>query len=208
MKIETEKTQWFTDVYLINEEKYVAFSLKGTGDVYWWLKRTDGYSYEFDAHNKDEFIIDKENIEIYNLFDQLFSDIENVDIYDESFNEDKTKAEIRRYKDRFRKNGEGNYFDLYNKEEKTITWYSDETANEVCNYLKIKKKEDSFELDFHTQPYIPGYCRDFNTSTYIPIRFRNSGSKYNPFNAVFLRMYMNMVKVASKQKQLKMNLKK
>ena len=78
---------------------------------------------------------------------------------------------------------------LFDKENNTITWYSDETNHEVANILKIKKENESFELEFYIQPYIEGYDRDFNSLYHIPIRFRNSGSSYDPFNIVFMRMY-------------------
>ena len=47
-------------------------------------------------------------------------------------------------------------------------------------------------MDFFVQPYIEGYNSDFYSSIYIPIRFRNSGSSYHPFNVIFMRMYNNM----------------
>ena len=33
------------------------------------------------------------------------------------------------------------------------------------------------------------------SSSYIPIRFRNSGSFYNPFNVLFMRMHNKMKKI-------------
>ena len=88
-----------------------------------------------------------------------------------------------------------NYNELFDKENNTITWYSDETNHEVANILKIRKESKSFELEFYIQPYIEGYDRDFNSLYHIPIRFRNSGSSYDPFNIVFMRMYEKMKQV-------------
>ena len=47
-------------------------------------------------------------------------------------------------------------------------------------------------LEFSIQPHINGYDEDFHSPTYIPIRFRNSGSSYDPFNIVFMKMYNEM----------------
>ena len=80
--------------------------------------------------------------------------------------------------------------ELFDEENKTITWYSDETAHKVANYLKIKKETDCFIINFNIQENIDGYDSDFNSSLYdISIRFRNSGSRYDPFNIIFMRMY-------------------
>ena len=61
--------------------------------------------------------------------------------------------------------------------------------------MKIKKENESFELKFYIQQYFEGYDRDFNSLYHIPIRFRNSGSSYDPFNIVFMRIYEKMKRV-------------
>ena len=63
------------------------------------------------------------------------------------------------------------------------------------NTLREKIENESFKLEFYIQPYIEGYDRDFNSLYHIPIRFRNSGSSYDPFNIVFMRMYEKMKQV-------------
>lgn len=98
-------------------------------------------------------------------------------------------------KDRYRVYNRSNYQELFDEENKTITWYSDETAHEVANYLKIVKENDCFVITFNIQEYIEGYDRDFASLYYIPIRFRNSGSRYDPFNVIFMRMYEKLKKI-------------
>lgn len=61
--------------------------------------------------------------------------------------------------------------------------------------IYLKKSESNYELEFYIQPYIEGYDRDFNSLNHIPIRFRNSGSSYDPFNIVFMRMYRKMKQI-------------
>ena len=129
----------------------------------------------------------KENYTVYVLFEQLFNDIENINIlYEEVTKEKKKKYKLYNY---------ANYNELYNENENTITWYSDETAHDVANILKIKKENDSFRVQFYIQSPIEGYDEDFHSLHYIPIRFRNSGSSYAPFNRVFMKMYDEMKEI-------------
>lgn len=133
-----------------------------------------------------EHTITKENYYLYNLFEQLYKDIETINLFnDETYPLEEDKVYFRKY-DR------SNYNELFNKKEKTITWYSDETNEKVANYLTIKKLKDSFKITFKTQEHIDGYDRDYHNKYSIPVRFRNSGSRYDPFNCIFMRMYQNM----------------
>jgi hypothetical protein len=70
-------------------------------------------------------------------------------------------------KESYRKYNRSHYNDLYDREQQTITWYSDETAMPVANFLKIKRKPETFELEFSTQKHIKGYDRDFGNAYYI-----------------------------------------
>ena len=146
--------------------------------MYWCIRSKE----ESDKH---DFTITKENYPLYFLFEQLFFDIENVNI-DYYTEEEKTECKER---------NESNYSELFDKENGIITWYSDEVAKEVSNYLRIRKVDETFVLEFRTQPHIKGYDRDFNTPKNIPIRFRTSGSKYEPFNEIFVKMYRSLKQV-------------
>jgi hypothetical protein len=135
-----------------------------------------------DINSNNCFNITKENMIIYDLFEKLFSDIKNVNIFND---ESKTK---KKWFDM------SVYNNLYNPDTNTITWHSDETALEVANYLTITKEEEKFKLEFFTKPYIEGYCRDYHTKYRIPIRFRNSGTRYYPFNECFMKLYNDLQK--------------
>jgi len=182
-------------------EKQFDVSFGGNLDLYWTIRSKN----ENDCH---EFMITKENYEVYRLFEELFDDIENIKIYTEPIipfyietDEEKQeyiknqKDEIEYEKNKYRLFNHSNYNELFDKENNTITWYSDETNHEVANILKIKKEKESFRLEFSIQPYKEGYDRDFNSLNYIPIRFRNSGSSYEPFNVIFMRMYEKMKQI-------------
>lgn len=182
-------------------DKQFDASFSGNGDLYWTIHSKN-------TNDDNNFIITKENYEVYRLFEELFDDIENIRIFDEEYipfyletEEEKQeyiknqKDEIGYEKNKYRLFNHSNYNELFDKENNTITWYSDETNHEVANILKIKKEKELFKLEFYIQPYIEGYDRDFNSLYHIPIRFRNSGSSYDPFNIVFMRMYRKMKQI-------------
>lgn len=185
MKVVKQESEFGMKFFLMENDKYIAFTFGGNLDLYWSIHRkTKDVSSD---NTYDYFIITKENYGIYLLFEQLFFDIENIDIFDKEI-ESSEKNKYRLYK-------YSNYNKLFDKNNKTITWYSDETAHEVSNILKIKKETNTFKIEFYTQPYIDGYDRDFHSLGYIPIRFRNSGSSYEPFNIIFMKMYDRMKKI-------------
>ena len=191
MKVRKNDAEFGSEVYLIDSEEYLKFSFGGNGDLYWTIHS----STESDRHS---FTVTKENYGVYRLFDQLYRDIDEINIFDEEedpfgFQSETERREyIEREREKYREYGYSGYHELYDKENKTITWYSDETAHEVSNILRIKKNDDTFDVEFQTQPNIYGYDEDSKTPYRISIRFRNSGSSYDPFNVPFMRMYFNM----------------
>lgn len=186
MKVIKQENEFGTIISFQELDNIFEVSFCGNFDLYWTIHSKE----ENDHHN---FIITKENYEVYKLFEELFDDIENIKIFDEDFSfYTKTEEEIAYEKNMYRLYNHSNYNELFDKENNTITWYSDETNHEVANILKIKKEEETFRIEFYIQSYKNGYDRDFNSSHHIPIRFRNSGSSYDPFNTVFMRMYKKM----------------
>jgi len=201
MKLTKQKNESGISIYLEEEDKYLGFSFGGNGDLYWHLHKK--------SKTDNTFTITKENYPLFSLFEELYRKIEDIEIFDE---EDElpfyidTEEDYREYLqrkererqeelERYQLYNRSYYNNLFDEERKTITWYSDETAQEVANYLKIVKEEETFKIEFHTQPHIGGYDRDFGSSSYIPVRFRNSGSRYDPFNIVFMKMYNKLKEV-------------
>ena len=176
MKLTKEKNEFGTQINLKGEDSNLLISFGGTGDLYWRLNSDD-------INKINSITITKENYALYRLFEQLYIDIKDINLY-EDFDEDK---------ELYRKYNHSNYNELFDEENRTITWYSDETAHIVANYVKIKKEDKSFKISFHTQQDIEGYEEDSKSDFYVAIRFRNSGSSYYPFNAVFMKMYYKLV---------------
>lgn len=183
MKISKENNEFGLQIFIEEENSYLSIFYGGNLDLYWAI-HSNKRTLENDSKS-DMFVITKENYELYNLFENLYNDIKEINIF-KDFKEDK---------DRYRLYNRSNYQELFDEKNKTITWYSDETAHEVSNYLKIKKEKDCFIINFNIQEYIEGYDRDFSSLYYIPIRFRNSGSRYDPFNIIFMRMYKRLKEI-------------
>ena len=189
MKVIKEENNFGTDIILKENDKYIRFSFGGNLDLYWSI-----YTPNSNSESK-QFIITKENYGIYSLFEKLFDDIENINIFDNLENIDDEPKDKEKEKKKYRSFNLSNYNELFNENTRTITWYSDETAHEVANILTIKQEKNIFKIDFSMQPHIKGYDEDFHNAYCIPIRFRNSGSSYDPFNYIFMRMYNNMKEV-------------
>ena len=183
MKISKENNEFGLQIFIEEENSYLSIFYGGNLDLYWAI-HSNKRKLENDSKS-DMFVITKENYELYNLFENLYNDIKEINLF-EDFEEDK---------DKYRVYNRSNYQELFDEKNKTITWYSDETAHEVSNYLKIKKEKDCFIINFNIQEYIEGYDRDFSSLYYIPIRFRNSGSRYDPFNIIFMRMYERLKEI-------------
>ena len=178
MRISKRENEFGLQIFIEEDNSnYLSIFYGGNLDLYWTI-HSNKRTLENDSKT-DTFTITKENYKLYNLFENLYNDIKEINLF-EDFEEDK---------DRYRVYNQSNYQELFDEKNKTITWYSDETAHEIANYLKIKKEKNCFIISFNIQEYIEGYDRDFASLYYIPIRFRNSGSRYDPFNIIFMRMY-------------------
>ena len=71
---------------------------------------------------------------------------------------------------------------------KTIEWHSDDDRYERSDCVKINKVDDTFVLEF-IRPSITEDNFIYRTPGCISIRFRNSGSTYDPYNMIFMRMF-------------------
>lgn len=165
------------EVILIEKEKVLTILLRGNDDLYWEFENKSNNQ----SPESNYIFITKENYELYNLFNKLYKDIENINI-----SENHTFEEPEKY----HRYNLSNYNELFNKEQKTITWYSDEDLRKIASILKIKKLENSFKLEFLSQNPIENHF-----PKEIQIRFRNSGSYYKPFNIVFMKMYNKLQEI-------------
>ena len=179
------KTDFGYTIEIFNDDKILTITFGGNLDLYWYLKGKE-------EKEVDTFEITKENYFLYSLFDILYNNIVKCNIfkvYDEELSFVSSVKELQMIYNRkkelniiFSKYEE--YKRLYNGE--CICWYSDEDSIEDANYVKIIKKEDKYILEF--------YSNKKSSTLWLSntIRFRNSGSRYMPFNMIFMNMYNSL----------------
>lgn len=160
--------------YLHENNQIFSIHFAGNLDLYWGLridKKVDPKDYM--AEIKAKFIIDKENYYIYTLFEQLYEEVKQANVFDE----EKMNDKCRNY---------SSYSDLFDGQK--IEWHSDEESYELADLFRIIKKEESFEIEFIRPELTDGKitCRIPN---HVTVRIRNSGSYYNPLNIIFMRMF-------------------
>lgn len=144
-------------------------SMGGNLDLYWTYFASEK---EDKADLPKEFIISKENYPFYSLVKNLYDAVKNGNPYQDNSN--KQKGDIV------------NYMKDYLFINDNIVWRSDESNYDDANILKIGElNEDALKVSF-----IKGKDKDL----YDPynVRIRNSGSRYKPYNAVFMKMYNDL----------------
>ncbi len=168
IKVPSDYEQIKGETIIIKEDdKELIISCMGNLDLYWILKGKN-LNQQLTG-GSDFFTITKENYKLYSLIETLFIDIENEKLCCSN-----------------KKN------EIYDPKTKKITWYSDETSSVVSNILTIEQKDETFIFGFHTQQYVEGYSRDIKSKNLVSIRFSNSGSKYDPYNQFFMKMFDEM----------------
>ena len=188
-KQKTEHGHYFT--FDNGEYEFIIF-FGGNLDLYWSIDNKDFISLQDDVPAKS-FNITKENYYIYALFEKLYEDIKNCNIYTLGYFDfwnAETIADIQNIiKDHESSNNnlkkyEG-YKDLF--QDNIINWHSDEFPYDSASFVTIEKQDESFIVTFHKSKK-----EDFRFLTYA-IRFRNSGSRYKPFNMAFMKMYQELI---------------
>lgn len=196
IKLIKEKNQMGSlDIRLqIDENITLDIILGGVGDVYWIYDNQNFFDIKEDPMY-DKLIITKEDIDIYNIFNELYEDLTKCRIYTpdkcnfiDGWNEQDEKRCLLSNQ-RIRKSIR------YNKlvQNSVITWYSDEEYKDIAEIVRISKKDDNIIIEFIRQSKkdelgqhrLPGW---------YSIRFRMDGCTYEPCNIVFWRHYNNLQK--------------
>lgn len=185
-KIQTEKGYTFK---ITTEEGTFSISFCGNLDLY--------FNYECDKCILDEpsskkFIITKENYFLYSIFDKLFEDVKNCNIY---YMDDDENLELE----------DDDIFSVCNREElnnelrireesnprrlfknNKVEWHSDDYDYDETSVLTIEKLEEEIEIVFNKGR------TDVIPETFA-IRICNSGSRHQPFNVLFMHLYHKLI---------------
>ena len=164
------------EYWIEQEEKILRIAYRGNDDLYFSLMKKDKESLE------NSIVISEDNKELYNVFDELYNDVKNCNVLVEidSFqayqcrgNEEELERLEEEKNESIKRTQEKLFVD--NK----INWVSDDADFDGnSNSFEIKKEDDNIVISFNL-------IEEMNNS----VRISNSGSRFDPYNTVFMRMF-------------------
>jgi len=169
------------DFFTINTDDGIfSISFQGNLDLY--------FNYEcknlLKETSEKTFILTKENYYLYSLFSKLYEDIKNCNVYDENELKDDniwgfglTNAQLNK---EIRNQEERNPYRLFQNNK--VEFHSDDFDYEESSILYIEKIDDKIKLTFQKGK------NDLHMPTFA-VRICNSGSRYNHFNILFMKLY-------------------
>ena len=173
------------DIWIKKDNKQLKIMYCGNLDLYFSM--SDGEMIPYKQSVSKYFDITKENYQIYSAFDTLYNNI----IAGKPFGKD---SDNTKYIDRFQ------YYKLVD-EDKNITWVSDDGPEDIEDKVTISKlDEDTYRLLFNRNEL--DLSDGIKSSTSISVRFRNSGSRYSPFNCAFMLMFQELQSLDPKYHQI------
>lgn len=174
-KRENEDTE-LKDIILLQDGKKLLIHFAGNLDLYMGIYTGNLIGLE---NISIDFDITKENYEIYLIFDNLYKEIISGRPF--GFSDYVYDIDYKKY---------GEYKYLVDKNN-NITWISDEGPDDISDKMIISKKDDdTYRLTFvRNEKDAPFYLKCVDG---ICVRFRNSRSRYKPFNASFMEMWQRL----------------
>ena len=197
-----------------DDGKFLDISFQGNLDLYFSFS-----SLELEKNNF--FLITKDNYQVWRVFDKLYNDLMECNIYkftekdreriwewafldDSDYHEELKKEEnwVRKTNRNLKERYE--YQSLVN--DGTITWKSDDYVEDIAPFFTIKREEGNYiinlgipevkrELNFDEQWML----NDYRFNHLIKVRLRNSGSKYDPLNVVFMQAFNELMKLEERE---------
>lgn len=182
-RIKPSSDGWY-NYYLRNDEHQLGIIFCDNGDLYFS---------SFDKAQESIFLITKENMVIYNLFNQLFVAFEAATVFTVSqsdllrCNNFQEKQKI--YEQVYERNQRLKETDIYAKvyHDQKITWISDDSISfdyQSADSLTIIKEPDCFRLKFAFYEDEFPHVRS--------IRIRNARSRYKPFNMLMMDFFNDL----------------
>lgn len=160
------KNEWDYDEFKIEtSEGNFGITFAPNLDLYWYYNPKGSL---LNCPDKKEFIITDENRFVCNCFNKLYKAIESSKPYLNVLLDCDCRNKVDKYA-------------LRPYENNCIKWLSDEHYKEDASSVTIKKEESTFKVIFEKSK-----GAEFPT---FYVRFRNSGSRYNPYNITFMSLY-------------------
>ena len=150
-------------VVLSRGDDRLEIAFLGNQDLYFVL---DNYE------QRKDFVVGKDNFEVYEAFDKLYDKISKGLLY--NFKMSRTPS------------------DLGLMQGDKIVWKSDDYSEDVAPYFSIEKGENAYVVSFNKPE--PQRELDFDERLFLDypgcsVRLRNSGSRYEPFNIDFMYLF-------------------
>lgn len=185
IKIEKNKTQFGYDFKIFTNEGTFIILFGGNLDLYWNCLYDESM---LEGGQEKYFYITKENYYLFSLIDNLYNNIKNYEVIsvdDVGFCCDSFKDRYDEYilfkEDLKRSNEFNNNWPFVND---GIEWYSDDVYIDIASVLRIEKCDEAYKIIFRK-----GKSEFFETYS---VRFRNIGSRYDPYNFLFMKMYNDL----------------
>lgn len=178
-RVKIDNNGWY-NYFFQNGENELGILFGGNGDLYF----NSGF-----IHDREEatFIADKQNMFLYSLLEEMFEDYEKCDVFKVYETSLETPEELQEKIERINNmNKKLKESSLYKRvyQDNQITWVSDDSVStelEESNTVRIIKEDERFVFHFTYKE------KDLIRSN--SIRFRNSGSRFEPFNLIMMKFF-------------------
>ncbi|MDD3186868.1 MAG: hypothetical protein PHD02_00100 [Bacilli bacterium] len=166
-EIKSEENTYYTFTFTTLEGSFqIIFS--GNLDLYWrCLDRIES------DQESIQYTITKENYPIYLLFEELYERVRDYNIFNSKKLNENLKKRDKRNSQRLFQDG-------------VIEYHCDDYDYDESDMFKIKPTEEGFAIIFEKGNRAKEYKRS------CAIRIRNSGSRYNNFNIIFMEVYKKL----------------
>lgn len=182
---------------IITEEGTFQILYSGVHDLHW---RYVFNGCILDQPDSKQFTIKKDDEYLYSLIGELYNDIKNYNVFVTNpldYYTDNTIEELKRVKKANKQlNNSIKEADKYNPARlftnNSVEWHSDDFSYEEGSLFKIEKIDDSFVVSFEKSK-----LNDLSLT--YSVRLRTSGSRYNYFYMIFMRMYEELMELDNDQ---------
>ena len=166
----------YHSIEIVTDDGIFEIYFMGNLDLYWSYRPKESL---LNCSDEKCFNVTKENYYLYSCIDELYNAIiKNMPYSNIDIDFDSKYKVLPIYMSSTR-------LGLVVGDE--IKWYSDDFYIDEASSLSIKRDNDSFIVKF-TKSKIKDLSLTFS------VRFRNNGSRYDPFNFTFMNMYNKLLK--------------
>lgn len=174
-------------IILEENNKRIIITLNNN-DLCWYFESDDIENFNFS--------ITKQSYDIYLIFDMLFSNMKNCQVYKPNLNYPKDQYELNKHLKEIDSKNKKLYMIQKNSMlfyDDAIFWHSDDNFYNNSNILTISKQDDSYLINFK--------MKDYHNKVY----FNHLGSRYLPFNKLFIDLFNDLVEYSKNDHQIHIN---